>query len=60
MTVTKPSCFAPRKNKRQIYPAVLARGQIHCLFMTIPLRFYDTMQVPAGRASPGPSPAKAL
>ncbi len=28
--------------------------------MTIPLRFYDTTQVPAGRASPGPSPAKAL
>src|SRR3954454_6147024 len=28
--------------------------------MTITLRFYDATQVPAGRASPGPSPAKAL
>src|SRR4030095_15289970 len=28
--------------------------------MTVTLRFYDATQVPAGRAPPGPSPAKAL
>ena len=33
--------------------------QIHCVFMTVPLRFYDTPQVPAASCVSWSSPAKA-
>ena len=34
--------------------------QIHCVFMTIPLRFYDTTQVPAASCVSWSSPAKTF
>jgi hypothetical protein len=43
-----------------IYPATFVQGQIHCAFMTIPLRFYDTTRVPAGSCVSWSSPVKAL
>jgi hypothetical protein len=33
--------------------------QIHCVFMTIPLHFYDTPQAPAASSVSWSSPAKA-
>ncbi len=38
----------------------LPNRQIHCAFMTIPLRFYDAAQVPAGSCVSWSSPAKAF
>jgi hypothetical protein len=35
----------------------LARGKIHCAFMTVPLRFHDTSQFPAAMSAFWPPPA---
>ena len=43
-----------------IHLSLKSRRQIHCVFMTIPLRFYDTIQVPAASCVSWSSPAKAF
>jgi hypothetical protein len=40
-------------------PSLTAKRQIHCVFMTFPLRFYDTSQAPAASSVSWSSPAKA-
>ena len=53
--------FAPRNDGIQTnHRATPPNRQIHCAFMTIPLRFYDATQVPAGSCVSWSSPAKAF